>query len=64
MHQCLTSERREEVTKDGLIPCHPCRIGQIALLDRLLTDDDRDLLVWFLLFTVGKIIELRRTYGR
>jgi hypothetical protein len=56
MHQRLMSERREEVTKDGMISCHPCRIGRIALLDRLLVDEDHDLFVQFLLFTGDKII--------
>jgi hypothetical protein len=35
-----------------------------VLLDRLLVDDDRDLLVWLLLFTGEKIIELRHMHNR
>jgi hypothetical protein len=57
------SERREEVTKDGLISCHPCPIGRIALLDGLLVVDDRDLLVRLLLFAGEKIIELHHVHG-
>jgi hypothetical protein len=63
MHQSLTSERREEVTKDGLISCHPCPIGRIALLDGLLVVDDCDILVRLLLFTGEKIIELHHVHG-
>jgi hypothetical protein len=62
MHQRLMTERQEEVTKDDLIPCHPCHISPIALLGRLLINDDRDLLVRFLLFTIEKIIELHYVY--
>jgi hypothetical protein len=46
-----------------MIVCHPCRIGRITLLDWLLVNDDRDLLVRLLLFTCEKVIELCGTHS-
>jgi hypothetical protein len=56
MHQGFMSERRQKIAQDGLISCHPCCIGRVALLDWLLIDHDGDVLLWLLLIADEEVI--------
>jgi hypothetical protein len=56
MHQGFTSERRQEIAQDGLTTCHPCHIGKVALLDRLLVDHDGNVLLWLLLIAGEEVV--------
>jgi hypothetical protein len=58
MLQGLAGECGEEIPEDSLVPGNPCRVRQIATLDRLVVDNHS----WFLLrlrISAGeKIVEL------
>jgi hypothetical protein len=62
-HQSFTCEHREKVAENGLILRHPCCIGRVSLLDRLVINHDGDILVRLLIIAGEAFIELRGTDG-